>query len=486
MKHPALTPALALASAFLLPAVAAADDLADLSGAWTCEKPTRYPGTALFYGEAAAGDGAERYTLALIQREGGAIETTKLAARWDGETLVLTRGASDAAGLAGALGGALGTAAGSTGDGDAEKAVYTFGTPGPLDLERLTHTAGDLDGVRLPSELRRPRRDLDPEADRPWDRPVRAPAEWEEAEEILWGARDAFKVVDIYAAAITATHANGEAADHRVYAVNQTAEAQIRAEFAIQDVPLDRVYFHVKEFGSVWIRDFGPITLKERVWNQDGSALVDGDRIVGDIGYYEDRPEDDSIPYQYARARHWAKRNIDSLKIEGGNFLTDGKGRVFTTTRTYEDGINPSQEHVEDRLLELGAREVFFLERMPEPEGTGHIDMFAKLLDADTVLVGSCDDQPVFGAVLDRNAARFEAYGYDVVRVPMASGPELQTYTNSLFVGNTVLVPTYQSPRDEPALETYRDHGWNAVGIDCRVVIEANGAIHCISMQIPR
>jgi agmatine/peptidylarginine deiminase len=240
-------------------------------------------------------------------------------------------------------------------------------------------------------------------------------------------------------------------------------------------VPLDRVRFSNKKFQTVWMRDFGPIVLQR----------PDGSRVVGDMGYFPDRPKDDFVPAQYAKARGWQRRDVESLLLEGGNYMSDGRGRVFTTTRALE--VNPSQAHVEDRLRDLGAREVLFFERMPEPEGTGHIDMFAKLVDERTVLVGRCLDHVKFGAVLDRNAERFEQLGYRVIRLTMASGPKLMTYTNSLFVGRTVLVPTYnKAQRDQAALEVYQQLGWKPVGIDARSVIAANGAIHCISMQIPR
>ena len=97
---------------------------------------------------------------------------------------------------------------------------------------------------------------------------------------------------------------------------------------------------------------------------------------------------------------------------------------------------------VEASLRRVGAREVLFFERMDDPEGTGHIDMFAKLMDEHTVLVGRHAD-PRWSGTLDRNAQRFAA------------------------------------------LETYRRLGWKPVGIDVRSIIGANGAIHCISMQVP-
>ena len=136
-----------------------------------------------------------------------------------------------------------------------------------------------------------------------------------------------------------------------------------------------------------------------------------------------------------------------------------------------------------------------FLERMPEPEGTGHNDMFSKLMNAKDALVGRHSD-PRFKGTLDRNAKRFEALGYKVTRVDFArpekvtgvpkDGLPLMTYTNSLMVGKTCLVTAYKDlERDKAAAEIYKQLGWKPVMIDVRSIIGANGAIHCISMQVP-
>lgn len=113
--------------------------------------------------------------------------------------------------------------------------------------------------------------------------------------------------------------------------------------------------------------------------------------------------------------------------------------------------------------------------------------MYAKLVDAKTVLVSDCDDAPDNKAVLDRNARRFEALGYRVIRLLEANSRKLQTYTNAVLVGKTALVPTYESPeRDKAALAVYTQLGWKAVGIDCRFIVRHNGAIHCLAMQVPK
>lgn len=455
----------------LLPASGLAQQV-DLSGHWAVEaaqSQKHRPGSVLF-----KKTGSGRYDVKLILHVEQRLVVRELQGGFDGTTLILGPAGVDA-GIISAIGNQP-----SSGSSNVKTARYALRIkdPGPLDLERLVMLSGSIEGVRMPREIHRTTGPMTPPH---WNEAskLRSPGEWEQAEEILWGAKDEFAVSTIYAGAIRGTAQ--ESVNHWMYTSSQAGENQLKYELAQAGIDLannPKVRFSNKRFQTVWMRDFGPIILKTE----------DGRRIVGDMGYYSDRPADDFVPSQYAKARGWPRFNVESLKLEGGNYMSDGAGRLFTTSRAFEQNQSQHgiQAHVEDRMRDLGAREVVFFERMPEPEGTGHIDMFAKLVDEDTVLVGRCSSPPHFKAVLDRNAQRFEELGYEVIRLDMASGTKLMTYTNSLFVGKTVLIPTYKHDRDAAAIKVYQDLGWNAVGIDAREVIKANGAIHCISMQIPR
>lgn len=60
------------------------------------------------------------------------------------------------------------------------------------------------------------------------------------------------------------------------------------------------------------------------------------------------------------------------------------------------------------------------------------------------------------------------------------------TYTNSMVVNKTVLVPIYNLPQDTTAVRIYRENmpGYKIVGFDCNQIIPASGAIHCITKEI--
>jgi len=172
---------LALALTLLLPAVAAAQS--ELSGVWSIpQSNTKHrPGLALFYGKEEGGS-VDRYKVRLILHGStGTISKTELKAAWDGQSLAIGSVSATSAGLSGALSGTGGSSsAGSF-------ARYTLKKHASLDIELLSLASGTVSGAggqtSLPKELRRA---AEPD--------VTAPAEWKQAEEVLWGYRDEFAV----------------------------------------------------------------------------------------------------------------------------------------------------------------------------------------------------------------------------------------------------------------------------------------------------
>jgi len=61
------------------------------------------------------------------------------------------------------------------------------------------------------------------------------------------------------------------------------------------------------------------------------------------------------------------------------------------------------------------------------------------------------------------------------------------TYANFTIINDAVLVPVYGLPQDKPALEILQGcfPGKEIIGINCRVLIEQHGSLHCVTMQFP-
>ncbi len=234
------------------------------------------------------------------------------------------------------------------------------------------------------------------------------------------------------------------------------------------------VTFTVAKTDTVWIRDYGP------------NFVIDSNGVenIVDLKYFTGRKNDDKFPERYGVIYN---ENVESicLSYEGGNYMCDGNGVGFTTTMVYNENQGMTTDGVNDTIKTyFGLNQLVVLKPLKN-EGTGHIDMFAKIVDNNTIIVGQYPESDENYQVLEDDAAYLTALGYEVLRVPMLPG--FKTYTNSLILNNKVLIPTYNTFEDEIALTVYSNAmpGYEIIGIDCSNIIDYGGAIHCIAMTSP-
>jgi agmatine deiminase len=255
-------------------------------------------------------------------------------------------------------------------------------------------------------------------------------------------------------------------------------------------VKMENVTFRHAYVDSVWMRDFGPW------WIQ----TEDGDREIIDLVYNRPRPNDDKFPSTFA-GQERLKAHLTKLILPGGNLILDGKGAAILTDIVFDpsEGGDPNLTvpQLEKYMKELfGVHKVILVKAMKR-DGTGHVDMFGKLLNATTMIIGEYatpgDGASNNFAILNENAAKLakETNGagepFKVFRMPMPKyNGRSYTYTNSLIVNDKVLVPTYGFASDAKALDIYSKlmPGAKVVGFDCNQVIGANGAIHCITKLV--
>jgi len=125
-----------------------------------------------------------------------------------------------------------------------------------------------------------------------------------------------------------------------------------------------------------------------------------------------------------------------------------------------------------------------------------------KLLDEETILMGQyppgISDGPQIEANLQYVITNFNSVfgtAYKVVRIPMppdasnhypSAFGDYWTYTNSVFVNKTIILPIYSQQYDSTAVRIYREAlpGYNIVGINCTSIIQQLGAIHCITKEV--
>jgi agmatine deiminase len=347
---------------------------------------------------------------------------------------------------------------------------------------RLTRPVGDM-------------RQLLPSAPEPATPPLqfRAGTEFEQLDSVLlrWPF-DWTNLKDEYAAMIGAFGQGGVTA--RVWVDSPSQQASATQYLQNQNVSIDHVEWIVENTDSVWLRDYGPQFL----------YAVDGPQWgVADFHYYDSRPADDDTPLAVADLFDLPVVNRQTRRIvytEGGNLSHDGVGNVTYSQRTYAKNLAPKSV-VDQRILSAFQATQKIVLKDPSLDSTGHVDMFTKVLDETTVLVGQYAPDQVDYQVLEDAAATFNkstngaGQPWNVVRIPQPDIyyvgfviPVVRTYTNSQFANGIVVVPVYGLPGDADALAIYEQHMPNRqiIPLNANDIIESGGAWHCVCMEMPQ
>lgn len=317
--------------------------------------------------------------------------------------------------------------------------------------------------------------------------PVRTMAEWEEVQGIIvaWTSYTTIirQIVDY-------------AQDEGLVFIVCSDSNSVKTFLTSGGVPLINLKFVITPFNSVWCRDYGP-------WAAY-SGIADSLKMIDWI-YNRPRPLDDQVPVGFANYAglpiYQAIVSPNDLTHTGGNFMVDGNGTGFSSKLILNENPTKSESTINSIVnAYLGINRYIKMETLPYDQ-IHHIDMHIKLLDEETLLVGQYPvgvaDGPQIEANLQYVLSNFQTcYGrpYKVIRIPMPPNASGQypptanyfTYTNSVFVNKTVIVPIYGLAQDTTALRIYRESlpGYRIVGINCASMISALGAIHCITKEI--
>ena len=323
---------------------------------------------------------------------------------------------------------------------------------------------------------------------------ARQPPEWAEHEWVwigfpshadLWGD-DLEPAREEVAAFARAVYADGAGEEVRLVAADpQSARiANGLAPFAtIVEEPV----------GDIWLRDTGPIVLK-----QGRKRCARSFRFNGWGGKYE-LEGDDTIGPRLAEAADMEAVRCNWI-LEGGAIDVDGSGLAVTTEQCLLNrNRNPGmgREEIEARLRsDLGIERLLWLGHGIANDHTdGHVDNLARFVAEGVLAV------PVPAGIDDPNAAAYEdarrragAFGLGVAPLPspgrlVRNGEVVAASYMNFYIGNAaVVVPTYGAANDEAAVEAIGAlfPGRKAVGIRADHVLTGGGSFHCISQQVPK
>lgn len=316
---------------------------------------------------------------------------------------------------------------------------------------------------------------------------VRTMAEWEEVQGIIvtWTSYTSIirQIVD---------YAQDEGLVYIVCSDSNTVKTYLSSG----GVPLVNLKFIKTSFNSVWCRDYGPWAVY--------SGIADSLKLIDWI-YNRPRPLDDQVSVTFANfinvPIYQTTAAPDNLIGTGGNFMTDGNGTGFSSKLVLNENTGLTETQINSIMNSyMGINRYIKMDNLPYDQ-IHHIDMHIKLLDEETLLVGQYPAGTADGPQIEANLQYIQnnfltCYGrpYKIVRIPMPPNTSGQypptanyyTYTNSVFVNKTVIVPIYGLPQDTTAMRIYRENlpGYRIVGINCSSMISALGAIHCITKEI--
>ena len=277
----------------------------------------------------------------------------------------------------------------------------------------------------------------------------------------------------------------------------------LRDELIAAGVPAERLAIVPLPSNDVWARDHGPVTVF-----RDGTAVHLDFRFNGWGGKFT-ADADDAVCAALAAAGALPGTS-EALPIvaEGGAIESDGAGTILTTTRCMLDparNAGATRASVEAWMAEhFGAARVLWLAHgdLIGDDTDGHIDTLARFCDPHTIAYQACKDaadphHAELSAMEAELRALRDAEGnpYRLVPLPLpapaydeADGRRLPAgYANFLITNAQVLVPTYDDPADAEALSRLQAAfpGHAVRGVDCRTLIQQNGSLHCVTMQIP-
>ena len=335
---------------------------------------------------------------------------------------------------------------------------------------------------------------------------LRLPAEWEPQSAILiaWphaGTDWAERLAEVETTYVALAAAVTRFEPLIVVVADAGLRAHAEAKLRDAGVDLARIRFVELPYDDTWLRDSGPITLKD---DQGAFQLTDF-RFTGWGGKFGAEQDDALVAGLvqagvFGRAAH---KRID-WALEGGGIESDGDGTVLTTWRCLTQR-HPEQSREEMSAIlrdGLHAGRILWLDYgyLEGDDTDAHIDTLARFAPDGRIVFQACDDlADAHHDELSRMAGELAALcmadgtPYRLYPLPWAKpivdeGRRLAaSYANYLIVNGGVLVPAYGDPADDEAARIIGEAhpGREVVQVPCRPLIWQNGSLHCITMQLP-
>ncbi len=270
-----------------------------------------------------------------------------------------------------------------------------------------------------------------------------------------------------------------------------------------EDIDLSKIHFVELTTNDTWARDHGGIIVFEN------RKPVIYDFTFNGWGMKFPANYDNLLTRQLFKRGIFGEkavyRNCLDFVLEGGSIESDGEGTLLTTSECLlsDNRNNKTKEEIEEKLKEFfGLKRVLWLNHgyLAGDDTDSHVDTLARFCSIDTIAYVKCDDEKdkhyLDLKIMELELQKFKTLKgkfYNLIPLPMATGVYEDggrlpvTYANFLIINGAVLMPTYNSPKDEIAKiqlqKAFPDR--EIVGINCNALIKQRGSLHCVTMQYP-
>jgi agmatine deiminase len=294
----------------------------------------------------------------------------------------------------------------------------------------------------------------------------------------------------------------------RVYLLveSRAAETRVRGMLKKAGASLDAVDFFCVPTDRGWMRDSGPIGVK----NAEGEVAYNHFAFNG-WAKYGNYKKDAAVVWKASQklkrrvflAVHKGRRVV----LEGGSIDVNGRGTLLTTEECLQSKVqerNPGfakQDYEAVFRKQLGVTNVLWLGNGIAGDDThGHVDDLARFVNATTVVtIVEEDPKDANYAALQENLARLknmkdqDGKALRVETLPMPrvvwfDGQRLPaSYANFYIANKLLIVPTFNDANDRVALNTLSRlfPEREVVGIHCRDLVLGLGTLHCMTQQEP-
>lgn len=281
----------------------------------------------------------------------------------------------------------------------------------------------------------------------------------------------------------------------------ETVKAQLGTGSNHENIQLVEI-----ESNDTWARDHGGISvlvnnepyIYDFCFNGWGMKFpANFDNLITRKLYFQQSIFQSNVGYQ----------NMLHCVLEGGSIESDGKGTILTTAECLlSENRNEykTQEEIEDYIKTIfGATRVLWLNNgyLAGDDTDSHIDTLARFSSENTIAYVKCTDETDEHfeelKLMEEELQTFKTLDgkpYNLIPLPMADkviveGVRLPaTYANFLIINNAVLLPTYNSSKDELAKQQIQKAfpEREIIGINCLPLIKEHGSLHCVTMQYPK